>query len=224
MDTVPAIQFQDVTKVYPLRAGDVVALDHISFSVENGEFISIMGPSGSGKSTLLNLIGCLDLPTTGDIRISGISIKAMSDAELTQLRRDRLGFIFQSFNLFQLLNVIENVTFPMMLKSQKEVNLDKAHEVLDAVQLDPKLYTHKPSELSGGQQQRVAIARALINDPDIILCDEPTGNLDTKTSAGIMELMSSLNAKGKTIIMVTHDPVIAGYSKRRIQIIDGRIA
>jgi putative ABC transport system ATP-binding protein len=224
METVPAIQFEDVTKVYPLRAGDVVALDHISFSVENGEFISIMGPSGSGKSTLLNLIGCLDLPTSGDIRISGISIKAMSDAELTQLRRDRLGFIFQSFNLFQLLNVIENVTFPMMLKSQKEVNLDKAHEVLDAVQLDPKLYTHKPSELSGGQQQRVAIARALINDPDIILCDEPTGNLDTKTSAGIMELMSGLNAKGKTVIMVTHDPVIAGYSKRRIQIIDGRIA
>jgi len=224
METIPAIQFQDVTKIYPLRAGDVIALDHISFSVENGAFIAIMGPSGSGKSTLLNLIGCLDLPTSGDIRISGISISAMSDTELTRLRRDRLGFIFQSFNLFQLLNVIENVTFPMMLKSQKEVNLAKAHEVLDAVQLDPKLYTHKPSELSGGQQQRVAIARALINDPDIILCDEPTGNLDTKTSAGIMELMSSLNAKGKTIIMVTHDPVIAGYSKRRMQIIDGRIA
>jgi len=224
METIPAIQFQDVTKIYPLRAGDVIALDHISFSVENGAFIAIMGPSGSGKSTLLNLIGCLDLPTSGDIRISGISISAMSDTELTQLRRDRLGFIFQSFNLFQLLNVIENVTFPMMLKSQKEVNLAKAHEVLDAVQLDPKLYTHKPSELSGGQQQRVAIARALINDPDIILCDEPTGNLDTKTSAGIMELMSGLNAKGKTIIMVTHDPVIAGYSKRRMQIIDGRIA
>jgi putative ABC transport system ATP-binding protein len=221
MDTVPVIQFDDVSKVYPLRAGDVVALDHVSFLVERGEFISIMGPSGSGKSTLLNLIGCLDRPTSGDIRISGISISAMSDTELTQLRRDRLGFIFQSFNLFQLLNVIENVTFPMMLKNQ--VNLEKAHAVLDAVQLDPKLYSHKPSELSGGQQQRVAIARALINDPDIILCDEPTGNLDSKTSAGIMELMTSLNEKGKTIIMVTHDPVIAGYSKRRIQIIDGRI-
>jgi len=220
----PVIQFSDVVKVYPLRSGDVVALDHISFEVEHGEFISIMGPSGSGKSTLLNLMGCLDTPTFGDIFISGIGVRAMSDVELTNLRRDRIGFIFQYFNLFPLLNIIENVSFPQMLKSQKQVDEKRAIEVLQAVQLDEHLYTHTPLELSGGQQQRVAIARALINDPDILLCDEPTGNLDSKTGASIMELMSDLHRRGSTIIVVTHDPNIAEYTDRTIRIVDGRIA
>ena len=221
---VPVIQFKDVVKIYPLKAGDVTALDHISFTVERGEFISIMGPSGSGKSTLLNMMGCLDTPTTGDIFISGIGVRDMSDVELTNLRRDRIGFIFQYFNLFPLLNIIENVSFPQMLKSQKQVDEKKAIEVLRAVQLEERFYTHTPLELSGGQQQRVAVARALINDPDILLCDEPTGNLDSKTGASIMELMTELHHKGATIIIVTHDPHIAEYSDRIIRIVDGRIA
>ncbi|MFA4849777.1 MAG: ABC transporter ATP-binding protein, partial [Methanoregula sp.] len=193
----PAIQFEDVVKIYPLKSGDVTALNHISFEVQRGEFISIMGPSGSGKSTLLTLMGCLDKPTSGNISMSGVPIRDMSDMELTSLRRDRIGFIFQYFNLFPLLNIIENVSFPQMLKSG--VNETRAREVLRAVQLDEKLYTHTPMELSGGQQQRVAVARALINDPDILLCDEPTGNLDSKTGASIMELMTELNKNGATI-------------------------
>jgi len=223
MDEQPVMMFKDVVKVYPLPSGDVTALDGINFKVERGEFISIMGPSGSGKSTLLNLMGCLDTPTSGDIYISGIRTGDMSDKELTELRRDRIGFIFQYFNLFPLLNIIENVTFPMMLKSQKEVDPEKGRAALRMVQLDDSLFTHTPTEISGGQQQRVAVARALINDPDILLCDEPTGNLDSKTGAGIMELMSELNRKGTTIIMVTHDLNIAAYSKRTIRIADGRI-
>jgi putative ABC transport system ATP-binding protein len=147
----------------------------------------------------------------------------MSDRDLTSLRRDRIGFIFQVFNLFPLLNTLENVTFPMMLKSKQVIDPEKGRSVLRAVQLDDELFTHTPMELSGGQQQRVAIARALINDPDILLCDEPTGNLDSKTGAGIMELMAELNHNGTTIIMVTHDPNNAKYSKRTIRIADGRI-
>jgi len=218
----PVIQFEDVVKIYPLKSGDVTALNHISFAVERGEFISIMGPSGSGKSTLLTLMGCLDKPTAGNISMSGIPIRDMSDVELTSLRRDRIGFIFQYFNLFPLLNIIENVSFPQMLKGG--VNVEKAREVLRAVQLDEHLYTHTPLELSGGQQQRVAIARSLINDPDILLCDEPTGNLDSKTGASIMELMTQLNKRGATIIVVTHDPNVANYTNRTIRIVDGCIA
>jgi putative ABC transport system ATP-binding protein len=216
------IQFEDVVKIYPLKAGDVTALNHISFSVERGEFISIMGPSGSGKSTLLSLMGCLDTPTSGNISMSGRAIRNMSDEELTSFRRDKIGFIFQYFNLFPLLNIIENVSFPQMLKGG--VNEEKAREVLRAVQLDESLYSHTPMELSGGQQQRVAVARALINDPDILLCDEPTGNLDSKTGASIMELMTELNRKGATIIVVTHDPNVANYTNRTIRIVDGCIA
>ena len=223
MNNEPVMVFRDVVKVYPLPAGDVTALDGVSFQVDRGEFISIMGPSGSGKSTLLNLMGCLDTPTSGDIWIGGIRIKDMSDTELTSLRRDRIGFIFQYFNLFPLLNIIENVTFPMMLKTGRGVDPERGKEVLRAVQLDDKLFTHTPTELSGGQQQRVAVARALINNPDILLCDEPTGNLDSKTGDGIMDLMSELNRKGTTIIMVTHDAHIAEYSRRTIRIADGRI-
>jgi putative ABC transport system ATP-binding protein len=216
------IQFEEVVKIYPLKAGDVTALNHISFSVDRGEFISIMGPSGSGKSTLLSLMGCLDTPTSGSISMSGRAIRNMSDEELTSFRRDKIGFIFQYFNLFPLLNIIENVSFPQMLKGG--VNEEKAREVLRAVQLDESLYSHTPMELSGGQQQRVAVARALINDPDILLCDEPTGNLDSKTGASIMELMTELNRKGATIIVVTHDPGVAKYTNRTIRIVDGCIA
>jgi len=220
----PIIRFRDVTKVYPLPAGDVVALDHVSLTIDRGEFIAIMGPSGSGKSTLLNLIGCLDVPTEGDLWINGNHIREMTDEALTLLRRDTIGFIFQQFNLIPLFSVVENVEFPLILKTGVQTNRNnRPEQVLRDVDLDQKLWTHKPSELSGGQQQRVAIARALINDPDILLCDEPTGNLDTKTGRGIMELLSEMNSRGKTIIMVTHDPKIAEFSRRTIELVDGRI-
>jgi putative ABC transport system ATP-binding protein len=221
-EETPIIRFRDVTKVYPLPAGDVLALDSISLDVMRGEFIAIMGPSGSGKSTLLNLLGCLDVPTTGELSINGTSIREMSDFDLTLLRRDTIGFIFQQFNLIPLLTVIENVEFPLLLKGTGN-SRNRTKEVLASVGFNEELFTHKPSELSGGQQQRVAIARALVTDPEILLCDEPTGNLDRKTGNGIMELLEASNRRGRTVIMVTHDQKIAEYASRIIQIEDGRI-
>ncbi|HQJ18662.1 MAG TPA: ABC transporter ATP-binding protein [Methanolinea sp.] len=220
----PVIVFRDVVKIYPLPAGDVVALDHVSITVEPGEFIAIMGPSGSGKSTLLNLMGCLDTPTSGYLEIKDRDIGSMNDDELTMLRRDHIGFIFQQFNLIPLLSALENVQYPLILKTGSRECTARCIDILRAMDLDPSLYTHKPAELSGGQQQRVAIARALVNDPDILLADEPTGNLDTKTGSAIMELLRELNEKRKkTIIMVTHDPNVARYAHRTIRIVDGRI-
>ena len=219
----PVLVFENVVKVYPLPAGDVTALNGISFTVNEGEFVAIMGPSGSGKTTLLNLMGCLDLPTKGEIKINGIRIKDMSDNDLTRVRLNTIGFIFQYFHLFSLLNVIENVTFPQVMKDKGAADNRRAHQVLKSVQLDKELYTHRPNELSGGQQQRVAIARALINAPPLLLCDEPTGNLDTKTGKGIMEMLLALNKSGRTIIMVTHDPNNAEFAQRIIRIRDGQI-
>ncbi len=223
MSSTPVIAFDTVEKLYHLPAGDVLALDRISFSIHKGEFVSIMGPSGSGKSTLLNLMGCLDVPTSGSIQINGVVVSSLNDDEITHLRRDEIGFVFQYFNLFPLLNVIENVLFPHILQNNNMGDKTRALEALAAVGLPENLYTHKPTELSGGQQQRVAIARSLVNNPAIILCDEPTGNLDSKTGSGIMELMTELNKSGRTIIMVTHDPNIAAYSRRTIRVLDGRI-
>ncbi|MEN6517108.1 MAG: ABC transporter ATP-binding protein [Methanospirillum sp.] len=219
------IRFEEVSKVYPLPAGDVVALDRVSLTVRNGEFIAVMGPSGSGKTTFLNLIGCLDVPTAGRLLINGRDVADLSDDELTFLRRDTIGFIFQQFNLIPLLSVIENVEYPLVLKVRdREARGERPFEALKAAGLDDeRLYTHKPNELSGGQQQRVAIARALVNDPDLLLCDEPTGNLDQRTGAGIMALLAEMNRGGKTIIMVTHDPGIAAYATRQVRLVDGRI-
>lgn len=219
----PVIRLVDVTKIYSLPSGDVVALDQVSLDVEAGDFIAIMGPSGSGKSTLLNLIGCLDVPNQGEVYIAGRSIREMTDDELTDLRRDTLGFIFQQFNLIPLLTVRENVEYPLVLKFRGRDSWGRSDELLRRVGLEDHMMSHKPNELSGGQQQRVAIARSLVNDPAIILCDEPTGNLDTKTGTLIMELLSEVNRKGKTIIMVTHDPHIAEYARRIVNIVDGRI-
>jgi putative ABC transport system ATP-binding protein len=219
------IRFRDVTKIYPLPAGDVTALDGVSLDIGEGDFVAVMGPSGSGKSTLLNLMGCLDTPTTGDLCIKGKNLRDMSDEELTSLRRDHIGFIFQQFNLLPLLTAFENVQYPLILKTGLRGGEARCREVLDAMDLDESLFSHKPSELSGGQQQRVAIARALVNDPEILLADEPTGNLDSKTGGAIMNLLDRLNVEErKTIIMVTHDPAIARFARRIIRIVDGRIA
>jgi putative ABC transport system ATP-binding protein len=224
MNGEPIIRFEDVSKIYRLPAGDVTALDHVSLTVEPGEFIAVMGPSGSGKSTLLNMMGCLDVPTTGRIYLSGQDISGLNDDDLTRLRRDRIGFVFQQFNLIPLLSAVENVEFPIVLTFNRSESRRRAEEVLRAVGIEESHFSHNPGELSGGQQQRVAIARALVNDPALLLCDEPTGNLDTKTGTAIMDLLAEENREGKTIVMVTHDPRVAGYARRTIRIVDGRIA
>jgi len=218
------ISLVDVTKVYHMLAEDVVALNHVSLEIERGNFIAIMGPSGSGKSTLLNQIGCLDRPTSGDVLINGRSIKEMNDNELTDLRRDTIGYIFQTFNLIPLLTAYENVEYPLILRFKMHAEKEKILGLLSQVGIDEALAHHTPPELSGGQQQRVAIARSLVNNPDILLCDEPTGNLDSKTGTQIMEMLCTFNEQGKTIIMVTHDTRIAEYAHRTITIRDGRIA
>jgi len=219
----PLLRFEAVSKVYPLPAGDVVALDRVSLTVDAGEFIAVMGPSGSGKSTLLHLMGCLDVPTGGKISLSGQDISGMSDDDLTGLRRDRIGFIFQQFNLIPLLSAVENVEFPLTLTIGREESRRRAIEVMRAVHLDDALFTHRPAELSGGEQQRVAIARALVNNPVLLLCDEPTGNLDRKTGTAIMEILEAENREGKTVIVVTHDPEVATYARRTIRIVDGKV-
>jgi len=219
----PLLRFEAVSKVYLLPAGDVVALDRVSLTVDAGEFIAVMGPSGSGKSTLLHLMGCLDVPTSGKISLSGQDISGMSDDDLTGLRRDRIGFIFQQFNLIPLLSAVENVEFPLTLTIGREESRRRAIEVMRAVHLDDALFTHRPAELSGGEQQRVAIARALVNNPDLLLCDEPTGNLDRKTGTAIMEILAAENREGKTVIVVTHDPEVATYAPRTIRIVDGKV-
>jgi len=219
----PLIKLDNVTKVYPLLSGDVVALSHVSLDIYEGDFIAIMGPSGSGKSTLLNQLGCLDVPTSGDLFIMGNNTKEMSDDDLSELRRDSIGFIFQTFNLINLLKAYENVEYPLILKRQVDHSKQRAEEVLHLLGIDDTLMIHTPRQLSGGQQQRVAIARALINDPKILLCDEPTGNLDSTTGIQIMDILSGLNKQGRTVIMVTHDSRIAGYANHTINMIDGRI-
>lgn len=219
----PLISMRDIRKIYPHPAGDVVALDGITLDINRGDFIAIMGPSGSGKSTLLNMIGCLDRPTSGELLIAGRNVMELSDDEQTALRRDHIGFVFQTFNLLPLLTTLENVEFPCVLKRGRSSCREICISTLRAVGIEENFFQHRPPELSGGQQQRVAIARALINEPEIILCDEPTGNLDTKMGDQIMQLLMRLNEGGRTIVIVTHDPRIASYAKRRIQMMDGRI-
>lgn len=222
-ETVPVVELRDVYKIYRMPAGDVHALNGVTFSVMPGEFVAIMGPSGSGKSTLMNMIGCLDVPTEGEMYIDGKNVKEMTDDELTIHRRDHIGFIFQKFNLISLLTAYENVEYPMILKYGKRDDTGRPKELLASVGIDEQKMTHTPFELSGGQQQRVAIARALANDPALLLCDEPTGNLDSKMSEQIMILLRELNSRGRTIIMVTHDPHTATYADRTIVIRDGEI-
>jgi putative ABC transport system ATP-binding protein len=223
MQSSAMIELQDVCKTYSLPAGDVVALDNVSLTINEGEFVAIMGPSGSGKSTLLNLIGSLDVPSSGTLAIAGKNTKEMSDNELTLLRRDRIGYIFQQFNLIALLTAYENVEYPYLLKNHGVDTTGKVATLLRHVGIDAAMSTHIPAKLSGGQQQRVAIARALVNDPDLLLCDEPTGNLDSKTGTQIMDLLSGSNQQGRTVVMVTHDLKIAEYANRVINLNDGRV-
>ncbi|QSZ66786.1 ABC transporter ATP-binding protein [Methanofollis aquaemaris] len=223
MGDEPVIRLVDVVKIYPRVAGDVRSLDGVSITIDPGEFVAIMGPSGSGKSTLLNQVGCLDTPTEGDVVINGVNTRNLSDDALTDLRRDAIGFIFQKFNLIPVLTARENVEYPYIIKHKHGEEEGQALELLEKVGLDAELATHTPNELSGGQQQRVAIARALVNDPAILLCDEPTGNLDSKMGVQIMELLTELNQAGKTVVMVTHDPSTAEYADRVVRLMDGRV-
>lgn len=223
MSDNPVVELNEISKIYHLASGDVRALDNLSLTIEKGEFVAIIGPSGSGKSTLLNQLGCLDVPTSGVLKIEGKNIGEMDDYELTNLRLITIGFIFQKFNLLPLLTAYENVEYPYILKYRKNDTNERVAKLLKMVGIDQDLAEHKPMELSGGQQQRVAIARALVNNPSILLCDEPTGNLDSKTGIMVMDMLKKLNQKGRTLIIVTHDPGIAAQADRIISIRDGRI-
>jgi putative ABC transport system ATP-binding protein len=223
MGTAPLIQLVDVSKIYYLESGDFTALDHVSLEIAENDFVAIMGPSGSGKSTIMNQLGILDVPTTGQLLIEGKDVAKMSNLERTHLRRDSIGYIFQKFYLIPLLSAYENVEYPLILKYKKRDTTGRAAEMLHAVGIDHDMGAHRPNQLSGGQQQRVAIARALVNDPKILLCDEPTGNLDRKTGFQIMDILCDLQRKGKTVIIVTHDQKIADYAHRTISLDDGRV-
>lgn len=217
------VVFENVSKVYRTQYYEVRALDSINLEIEEGEFISIMGPSGSGKSTMLNLIGCLDKPTEGELYINGVATSNLSDDELTDLRRDTIGFIFQQFNLISTLTARENVELPMIFKGiDEKERKERAMELLRLVGLEDAA-DRRPFEMSGGQQQRVAIARALANEPELLLCDEPTGNLDSKTGRQIMEILRKLNDDGVTIVLVTHDESLKSFADRIVRLRDGRI-
>lgn len=220
------VALTDVDKVYPLGKTEVHAVKGVSFTIDKGEFVSIVGPSGSGKSTILNLIGCIDTPTSGSVRIDGVETGSLGDRELTRLRHEALGFIFQSFNLIPVLNVYENIEFPLLLgkeAAKKARTKEWIEYLIRSVGLE-EFRSHKPSELSGGQRQRVAIARALVGKPKIVLADEPTANLDSATGKSIIELMRTMNHELKTtFIFSTHDAEIMSVADRLIRLQDGRI-
>ncbi len=216
------VKIENVSKIYSMGDVHVEALKNVSFSVEEGEFLSIMGASGSGKSTLMNIIGCLDTPTSGDYFIEGRNVSGLSGDELADIRKHKIGFVFQGFNLLPRMSALENVKLPMLYNGVKPHDREgKAMEALEMVDLADRAH-HQPQQLSGGQQQRVAIARALVNDASMILADEPTGNLDSRTSLDIMELFAELNRKlGRTVIQVTHEPEMASFSRRILTFRDG---
>lgn len=219
----PLVEFQNIYKIYQMGEAEVRALDGVSFCVYPGEFLAIIGQSGSGKSTCMNIIGCLDVPTEGAYLLNGTDVSKLNDNQLAEIRNEMLGFIFQQYNLLPKLNVIENVKLPLMYKGLKESEQNKrAKEALLRVGLLEK-FQNKPSQLSGGQQQRVSIARALAGSPSVILADEPTGALDSKTSREVMDFLAELNAQGNTIILITHDNFIAATAKRVIRLHDGKI-
>jgi putative ABC transport system ATP-binding protein len=219
----PILMMERLCKNYELGTVELKVLRDIALTINEGEYVAIMGPSGSGKSTLLNMIGCLDRPSSGDYWLGGLNVSLLDDDELSLIRGARIGFIFQSFNLINQLNVIENIEVPMYYQGCSESDsADRARELATMVGLNERL-EHRPSELSGGQQQRVAIARALANDPLIILADEPTGNLDSESGSDIMKILLDLHGQGKTLIVVTHDDKIAASAERIVELFDGKI-
>jgi putative ABC transport system ATP-binding protein len=226
MEERSIIQTIDITKIYGMGDAQVNALDGVSLQIGENEFVAIMGPSGSGKSTMMNILGCLDRPSAGSYFLAGEEISKLNKSELAMIRNKRIGFVFQSYNLLPRTSALENVMLPLLYSHNGNLGegeqKEKAIKVLDAVGLADRIH-HQPQELSGGQAQRVAIARALINDPTIILADEPTGNLDTRSGDEIMELFLKLHEQGRTIVMVTHEDDIAAYAQRVIHFRDGKI-
>jgi len=217
----PLIRLEGVEKVFDMGATRVRALDGITLKIDRGEIVAIMGPSGSGKSTLMNVMGCLDRPTKGSYRLSGEDVSVLTDNELARIRNQRIGFVFQTFNLLPRTSALENVVLPLVYAGTKK-RREQAKRALEQVGLGERL-RHSPSELSGGEQQRVAIARAIVTNPDIIMADEPTGNLDSKVSIEIMKLFWEFYKTGKTIIVVTHEEGIAQYAGRVLKMLDGKI-
>ena len=217
------IRFQDLVKDYKIGEIVVNALQSVSFTIKRNDYIAIMGPSGSGKSTLMNIIGCLDTPTSGQYFLNGTDVSTMNDDQLAEVRNKEIGFVFQTFNLLPRYTAIENVMLPLIYSGVlKHERMERAIEALENVGLGDRM-SHKPNELSGGQRQRVAVARALINKPSLILADEPTGNLDSKTSVDIMNLFSEIHEKGNTIVLVTHEEDIARHAHRIVRLRDGQI-
>ncbi|MDD5193802.1 MAG: ABC transporter ATP-binding protein [Candidatus Nanoarchaeia archaeon] len=217
------IRLENLCKRYRMGESVVQAVCEVNLGINKGEFVAIVGPSGSGKSTMMNMVGALDLASQGDIFLDGIDIEHLAESRLAQIRGRRIGFIFQTFNLIPTLNAVENVALPMIFQGiPRWKRIERAKKLLNEVKLSHRMY-HLPNELSGGERQRVAIARALANDPEVILADEPTGNLDSKTGEEIMNMFMELNKQGKTIIMITHDPNLAKKARRVIKLKDGKI-
>jgi len=218
------IETEDLWKTYQMGEEEIHALRGVSIHLDRGEYVAIMGPSGSGKSTLMNLIGCLDTPSKGRYLLNGKEVSQMNDNELARIRNEEIGFVFQTFNLLPRATALHNVELPLVYAGiAKKDRLERAKLALDRVELTPRMH-HRPNELSGGQRQRVAIARALVNDPSILLADEPTGNLDSKTGVEIMALFDKLHTAGNTIVVVTHEADIAAHAHRIVSIRDGQIA